>query len=133
MLEMGEFVKQNDIKMTCEEVSERPGNMKHETMNHYKCLLQRGSKRLTVYFSQGYGIKGDPDVLHVLGCVASDSAGFEDYDLDSWLAEFGYTESLANVREGEEIYREVETQSKKLRRFLGEDLFQELLYNVEPF
>lgn len=102
-------------------------------MNHYKVTLKRkfrlngnhldtryGYKQMTLFFSQGYGINGEPTLDSVLDCLKSDYLcardGFEEF-----CANCGYSnDSIKSLK----TYKNIQRQSKKLKTFLGESLDQ---------
>lgn len=101
-----------------------------EGSRHWKCILWRGSSRMTVYFSQGPAIEREPQTEDVLDCIASDSAGFDQAtNFAHWCAEYGYSE---DSRAAERIYKTVGRQASQLSRLLGDSrVYHELLYNTE--
>ncbi len=124
-----DFIKENKISIHCEYSDSNP-SMERQDMNHYKVTLKRkyklqgnhldsryGHKQMTLFFSQGYGIDGEPKYSSVLNCIKSDYQvaidGFDDfcsncgYDNDSIKAKKTFD---ACVRQG-----------KKLEKFLSDD------------
>jgi hypothetical protein len=81
-------------------------------------------------FSHGFGVTPTPPAASdVLDCLASDAAGYDNAEsFEDWASEYGYD---PDSRKGERIYNTVGTQAGKLRRFLGNVLYEELLYQVE--
>jgi len=125
------FIEQNKIKMSCEYADSNPNMADSANMNHYKCQLRRSGKQLTINFSQGYGISGDPEVESVLSCLASDSIGVENAgNFEDWAQEYGYD---TDNRKAEKIYKVCERQSQKLKNFLGEELYGKLLWETEQY
>ncbi len=125
-----EFTAKNKITSTAEWADSNPHMPDSQNMDHWKVTLRRDRKRLTVYFYMGYAHSGkQPQADDVLDCLASDSAGLENArDFEDWAAEYGYD---ADSRKAEKIYRVVERQTAKLKGFLGEDLYNELLWETE--
>ena len=149
---IGEFVKANRISMTAERTDNNPNMDDASNMDHWKVVLtikalregfdtwhgykgklgacQYSTRKLTTYFSQGYGHNGrEPKVTDVLDCLASDSSsidnarGFED-----WCGDFGYD---TDSRKAEKTFKVCEHQAKRLRSFLGDSLYKQLLYDTE--
>lgn len=124
------FVRTNKIRMDVEWADNNPHM--HDTnwkANHYKCVLRFERRQHTVYFSMGIGLTGEPTVHDVLGCLASDAAGYESaLDFEDWASEYGYD---TDSRKAERTFNTVAAQSKKLRKFLGDSLYQELLWDTE--
>lgn len=88
----------------------------------------RHGRTMTIHFSMGYGHGGkQPDVEEVMNALVSDfvddSASFED-----WCAEIGYD---TDSRKAERTFKACQKETKNLRRFLGDDRLNELLYEVE--
>lgn len=100
--------------------------------SHWKCVLVSkadGRRRLTVYFSQGPAISREPSVEDLLDCLASDAATWENaQDFEDWARDLGYD---PDSRKAERIYRAVEKQAKGLKRLLGDDAYDSLLWQVE--
>lgn len=99
-------------------------------MDHWKVVLSRAGHRntITVLFSMGLGHNGKaPKADDVLNCLASDyteeNASFED-----WCAEFGYD---TDSRKAERTFRVCQKQTAMLEHFLGAELTNELVYEVE--
>lgn len=129
MKTLEQFVKENNVKINVNYADENKNAPDWENANHYKVTLRTHGKRLTTYFSQGYGISGDPKAQDVLNALALDSSGVENArSFEEWCAEYGYD---TDSRKAERIYRACEKQAEKLKSFLGDDLYQELLYNTE--
>src|ERR1051325_1746512 len=119
------FVRNNRIAMTSERVDRNPNMSSDSYMDHWKVTLRHNGHTMTTYFSMGYGHNGKaPQAEDVLDCLASDSAGI-DNDFEDWCREYGYD---SDSRAAERIYNTCTRQSAKLRKFLGEDPYQQLLY-----
>lgn len=73
---------------------------------------------MVVPFRQGIANTEPPSAEDVLYCILSDAAGYENADdIDDYAAEYGIETPSAAVK----LYRQVEAQSKELRRLLGAD------------
>lgn len=133
MATMREFVRANAITMAVDCADSNPNNDDFNG-DHWRCTIRRkdnGRRRsMTVYFSQGYGHNGkEPRVCDVLDCLASDASGIENArDFADWAGEYGYDE---DSRKAERTYRTTERQSLRLRRFLGDALYNALLWDTE--
>lgn len=130
MQSIEQFITANGIGMSCKRAPNNP-NMadKHWPARHWRCLLRRGRHRMTIPFSQGLGISGEPSLPDVLDCLASDAAGHENArDFADWAGEYGYDE---DSRSAERVYRVIGTQAGKLKRFLGADQYEALLWETE--
>ena len=90
------FVKNNDIKMTVKRIDERK-DLEWKDANHFKCTLKNGNKSISIYYSQGYGIKNEPELESVLNSLKIDfldEMSFQDFCLD-----FGYpTDSISALK-----------------------------------
>jgi hypothetical protein len=126
---MKQFINKNKIRITSES-SDRNPNMDHSgNMNHFKVTLRHGRKSMSLYFSQGYGISGEPTAEGVLSCLASDSSSIENANsFEDWAGEFGYD---TDSRTAEKTFKTCQKQAEKLKNFLGEDLYKELLWETE--
>ena len=126
---MNDFVKRNNIRITSERVDHNPNMPDWNDANHYKCKLTMGRKQMTVYFSQGYGITHEPEAADVLNCLADDSAGVSNArSFEEWAEEYGYD---TDSRKAEKTYKVCVKQAARLLSFLGEDLYNELLWETE--
>jgi hypothetical protein len=98
-------------------------------MNHYRVTIKAAKSRMTIPFSQGYGIKHEPELSSVLDCLASDASGFENSrSFEDWAGDYGYD---TDSRKAERTFMAVGKQSAKLKALLGEDAYSELLWNTE--
>jgi hypothetical protein len=102
-------------------------------MNHYKVKLARRNGKIrrymTLYFSMGLGLKGEPTAADVLDCLSSDASTIENASgFEDWANELGFD---ADSRKAERSYRVTERQTKNLQGFLGDDAYQQLLYHTE--
>ena len=123
------FIKTNHITMSAERTDSNPSMPDSRDMDHWKCVLRMDRKRMTVSFSMGYGHHGtEPKVAGVLDCLSSDSASVDQGDFEGWCSDLGYE---TDSRKAERIYKACEHQAKRLRNFLGDDLYGELLYHTE--
>jgi hypothetical protein len=124
-----EFVKKNRIRITAEWADQNKNAPDWKDANHFKVRLTHKGKQLTTYFSQGYGISGEPTAESVIDCLASDSAGIENArNFEEWADEYGYN---TDSRSAESLFRVCEKQADKLKNFLGDSLYKELLWNTE--
>ena len=123
------FVKQNKIKCTATWHHENPNMPESQNMDHWKTVLKFRDHQMTVYFSKGYGHNGKPpNAEEVLSCLASDANG-SDQDFESWAADLGYD---PDSRRAERIHKTICRQAGKLQDLLGDECYNELLYEVEP-
>jgi hypothetical protein len=124
-----QFATKNGITIKSEFVDANLNAPDWKDANHFRVTLKMKGKQLTTYFSQGYGISGEPQAADVLDCLASDAAGFENArSFEEWASEYGYD---TDSRKAEKTYKVIEKQADKLKNFLGDDLYKELLWNTE--
>lgn len=125
-----EIITTSGITMTATQWHENPHIDDNQKMDHWRCILRHGRRRMTVYFSKGIGHKGtEPTIAEVLDCLASDAStvdnaqGFED-----WASDLGYD---PDSRKAERTFKAVQRQSDRLRDFLGDSLYRTLLWETE--
>jgi hypothetical protein len=99
-------------------------------MDNYKVTLRRGSRRMTLHFSKGIGHHGaEPEAAEVLDCLSSDASGIENGSgFEDWCGEYGYD---TDSRKAEKTYKVCARQAAKLRVFLGDELYDQLLWHTE--
>ncbi len=127
-----DFIKENKISIHCEYSDSNPSMSELESskMNHYKVTLKRkyklrgnhldsryGFKRITLFFSQGVGIDGEPKVDNVLDCLKSDYLASLD-SFNDFCDEFGYSNDSIRSKK---TYDACVKNGKKLQKFLNDD------------
>lgn len=123
-----EFVADNGITMVSRSRKSNP-NMTDFKGNHYTVTISRGDKRMSVTYSMGVALVGNPKIDDVLDCLANDAAGVENArNFEDWAGDYGYD---ADSRKAEKTYNECKKQAQELRDLLGGDLYQTLLYDVD--
>lgn len=138
VMHMKHFIRVNRITMTAERVDSNP-NMDSREMDHWKVVFrmpfkdqQRGMSThhtMTTYFSMGFGLKGkEPEAAEVLDCLASDASSVDQESFEEWCSSFGYD---TDSRKAEKTYKACQHGAKRLKAFLGDDLYQTLLYSTE--
>lgn len=102
---------------------------------HYRVSLKRGPKSLVTYFSKGAGLPEPPDLPEVLDTLAMDAAGYENNpDLESWVREYGHASDSGeegSSKRDRQVFKIIEKAAEKLKKFLGEEAYEELLWEVE--
>lgn len=120
------FCTSHGIAMKATQVAENPNREddgKWEA-DHWRCVFSMGKKTFTTYYSMGLGHNGKkPTREEVLNCLVSDSRS-NDTDFESWCGELGFE---SDSRAHEKIYHTCVAQAKKLKKFLGEELFAEIM------
>lgn len=125
-----QFVTDYRVRMTAERTDSNPHMPDSDNMDHWKCVLRKDRHSMTVYFSMGYGHHGnEPKVADVLDCLASDASGLINAgNFEDWASEYGYD---TDSRKAEKTYKLIERQSSTLRSLLGDEGFEQLLWNTE--
>lgn len=127
------FIRQHRLSMTVDYADTNP-NMSGDdewrrTAHHYKCVLKCGRRQMTVPFSQGCAHTSEPTAADVLDCLASDAAGIENArSFEDWAGEYGYD---TDSRKAERTFRTCERQAESLKRLVGPEAYETLLYSVE--
>ena len=130
MTTMPQFCQKHRISARVELADENP-NMTDmvEGSRHWKVILRRAGRQMTVPFSTGPAIEKEPTAEDVLSCLASDTAGYENANgFEDWAGEYGYD---TDSRRAERTWKAVEKQAEKLARFLPVDLYNDLLWDTE--
>lgn len=138
MQTMREFVERHGIEMECQRADSNPYLDMPRGSSHYTCRLRFGRRTLTTPFSQGSAITHTPRTEDVLNSLASDSSGYESAggSFDAWCSDFGF-EPDEEARDPwhrcrwKKTFRAVEKQAEKLKKLLGLELYDELLYRTE--
>lgn len=130
---LADFIGEHSITMTVESADSNPHMENSDNMDHWRCKLVNRSRktRMTLIFSKGMGHHGaEPRIEEVLDCLASDGSGVENSrgNFSEWCDEYGYD---ADSRRAERTFNATVKQTDKLRNLLGEEAFEELLWNVE--
>ena len=148
-----QFIESNRIVSGSYRVDSNPNMADGGNMDHWKVTLVRGvlregfdtwhdykgklgacqytKRKLTVYFSKGYGHHGaEPTAAEVLSCLASDSSSVDNSGFEDWCSELGYE---TDSRKAKKTFEACEHAAKRLLNFLGSDLYNQLLYETEPF
>ena len=123
------FVDKHGIKFECHRVPARPDGMMSDghITHHFRCRIKCGNKSFGLYFSQGSA--EPPTVAEVLNCLASDASSYENAStFEDWASEFGFD---TDSRKAEKSYRAVKRQAKQLKRVIGDEAYNELLWEVE--
>lgn len=149
-MSIAEVLKANRITMTAERTDSNPSMDNDRDMDHWKCTFTKRttatqqvdlgadrfenktrtfSQKMTVTFSMGYGHNGKaPKADEVIDCLASDSNSVDQSDFEEWCSELGYD---SDSRKAEKTYKACEHIAKRLKSFLGSDLYQTILYDCE--
>lgn len=148
MKPLAQFITELGITLEHAPAFANPNMGDSSKMNHYSVKLSRkdeaapGKRReFVTVFSKGLGhvVKArrswekdkpiPPAVDEVLDCIASDSSSIENArGFEDWASDFGYD---PDSKKAEAIFRACFDASKQLKAFLGDERYNELLWNVE--
>jgi hypothetical protein len=113
-----EFAITNQVKMNWRD--DAPYNPNFKNADGYMCKLTCDNRQFTVAFYKGSGHNGSPpDLLEVLECLQSDCMSAQNHDVDDFLKELGYSESLESIRNGEKIYKTCLRYAKRLEKLFN--------------
>lgn len=99
--------------------------------SHWKLMLKLRGKRLPTYFSQGAAHTEPPEIQDLLQSLALDAAGVENNPtFEEWAREYGYDE---DSRKAEKSYNLTRKIAASLRKFLGDEFYRELLWDMEKY
>lgn len=130
MRSMKSFVNGYKIRIENEMVGENPHMVdKNWKAYHYKSTLKFRGRQMTVFFSMGMAHNNEPTQEDVLSCLASDSSSVDNNSFEEWCRDLGYD---TDSRKAEKTYNICVKQAKRLKQFLGDSLYEELLYETEP-
>jgi len=93
-----------------------------KSAHNYRVTLRFERRSMTLDYSMGSTHTDEPDAEGVLKCLLSDASGADD-SFESWCADYGYD---SDSRKAERTYKQVQAQTAKLRRLLG-DSFDEFM------
>lgn len=132
MTGLREFIQAQKITAQAAAADTNP-NMDQDNkdrMDHWRVVLQRPGKRMTVYFSMGSGHHGkQPEAGDVLDCLASDASSVENaQSFEDWAGDYGYD---TDSRKAHKTYTVCKRKAERLRKFLGEESYKALLWNTE--
>lgn len=142
------FITKHDLKFECHRVNARPDGLMSDSKDiqrHFKCHITgpnfketdtatgiktvRQSYSFSLYFSQGSAHTEEPTLADVLDCLASDASSYDNAGtFEEWASEYGYD---SDSRKAEKTYKAIKRQAEQLKRTLGQDAYEELLYKTE--
>lgn len=130
MLSLKQFIARQGLRFSADWADSNPNAVDFPAgSSHWRCVLRHGRRQLTVPFSQGPAICHEPELEDVLDCLASDAATYENArSFEEWCADLGFND---DSRKAERVYRTVEKQAAGLRRLLGDDTYETLLWETE--
>ena len=128
---LSKFIADAGISMTVKPADNNPNMIDGDPRaSHWACKIKAGRSQLTVAFSMGSGLSGEPKLADVLDCLASDASGVENCagKFDDWCGEYGYD---TDSRKAERTFNICKRQAANLKRLLGPSAYETLLWNVE--
>ena len=114
------------VVKSCVAVNENP-NMADFKGHHWQVTLYnpRNRRRMSVYFSMGYGHNGkEPTADDVLSCVSGDSDCADYSSFEEWADEHGYD---TDSRKAERTYNTCIKEGRKLAQFINSNEDMEAL------
>jgi hypothetical protein len=126
-----QFIAKHELLFSCKRVEKRADGLGEGMTRHFRCSISNpGVGSFGLYFSQGSAHTQDPTLADVLDCLASDASGYENAvnGAFEWASECGYDE---DSRKAEKIFRAIKRQAEQLKRTLGQEAYEELLWNTE--
>lgn len=127
-----QFIDKLGITISNQPTGENPHMEDSGRMDNWKVKLRSKKQGTTMrlYYSKGVGHHGaEPTADEVLDCLASDTAGIDNSNgFNDWCSEYGYD---TDSRRAEKTYRQCERQAERLKKFLGEEYYNDLLWNIE--
>lgn len=128
------FARRHGITAKVREADSNPwmeDNDWARTAGHWKVTFLRAGKRMSANFSQGSAHKEPPKPAEVLESLSMDAGGIEgNRDFEEWAREYGYE---VDSRKAERTYKLTRKIASDLKKFLGPDLYKELLYKIDDY
>ena len=85
--------------------------------HHYRAIFRRGSKSMTVYYSQGFGITEEPKPKDILKSILQDMETINGSpSFAEWCRDLGYEE---DSRKAERTYRLIHEQKAKYNNLIA--------------
>lgn len=124
------FIASQGITMKSHRVAKRPDGVMTDSPRHFRCVIEstQHKGRMSLYFSQGSAHVDEPTAEDVLDCLASDASSYDGNTFEQWARELGYD---TDSRKAEKTYKAVKRQAEQLKRFLGDEAYETLLYKTE--
>lgn len=133
MRTLEDFINVEQLSMTTAPTEYNP-NMTDawaKTATHYNCIFTSGQHKRTLrtHFSQGSAHTEPPTLDSVLDCLASDASTVENENsFEDFCGELGYD---PDSRQAEKLYKTIRREAAKLKAFLGEVAYDDLLWKTE--
>jgi hypothetical protein len=96
---------------------------------HYKVTFSRpGVDDFETYFSMGLAHTSEPEANMVLDALRCDAEAANYHSFEEWASDLGYD---TDSRRAERTFEACSKTATDLNQFLGDDLFRELLEELE--
>ena len=130
MLTLRQFLDKYPVRIRSVLVDANPNmNDMPEGSAHWRVTLSLRRSRMSLHYSQGPAVVEEPKVGDVLDCLASDASSYENArDFADFCADFGCD---TDSRKAEAIYRVFGRQAASLKRMLGQEAYNLLLWETE--
>jgi hypothetical protein len=142
---VADFVAKHGITMTSERTYPDKSKMKDKYEReafHFSCTFRRAGSMLdhvtTFTMGAGHAVKNPgtgkmdaptPNAAEVLDCLRSDAQSVDNArDFEDWASDLGYD---TDSRKAYAVWEACKEEGRKLRFFLGDDLYRELM-DCEP-
>jgi hypothetical protein len=126
---LAQFIAKHGIRATAEYGSNKPIPEVFQNAYPWTVTLRRKRKQMTLPFYMGSARTEEPDAEAVLDCLALDASGLDSASsFEDWCAGYGYD---TDSRKAERTYRDIKRLAGKLKAFLGDEAYEELLYETE--
>lgn len=130
---LDQFITEQQLIMSVRPIKRNPYMQGEKMPRNFECTIEfegRGyHEPLTVYFSQGSAHKKPPTLAEVLDYLASDASGVDNaQSFEDWASEYGYD---TDSRKAEKTYNICAQQAQELKALLGQDAYDQLLYETE--
>ena len=104
------------------EISDNQNDLFTRNHTRYKCVIRYEGKRYTFEYQCNPSYT-KPNKENCLECLLSDASAIEcTFDIDDFLKEYGYADSLENIRKGERAYKACIKTYNALCRMFNADL-----------
>lgn len=122
------------MRITSEWIDERTDGLMSDMppgSSHYRIKLMHKGRKMTILYSQGPAITGEPEYKSVLSSMMLDSQPFTNggCSFEDWCSEYGYD---TDSRKALAIYHQCERQSAKFIKLCGDD-YESLAKSVENY
>lgn len=123
-------IQEFNIWFKFEQIDERPDKDEWSAeATHWVVWIQVGKRRFKTYYSQGSAYTGEPKPEDVLECLVSDAqAAGPETSFENFCDDFGYD---TDSRKAERVYKACQRTGKHLKRLLGEEAYDTLLWQTE--